>query len=133
MIYHLRIARPVSDLARTRAMYCQGLGMRVLGNFEDHDGFDGVMLGLPGASYHFEFTFCRTHRVAATPTSEDLAVFYVPDAHEWQIACARMLVAGFRRVQAVNPYWEAHGHTYEDDDSYRVVIQNAAWSNDEAP
>jgi hypothetical protein len=26
------------------------------GRFEDHAGFDGVMLGEPGAPYHFEFT-----------------------------------------------------------------------------
>ena len=114
-------------------MYCQGLGMRVVGSFEDHGGFDGVILGLPGAGYHFEFTFSRAHRVVPTPTSEDLAVFYIPEAHEWQIACARMLVAGFRRVQAFNPYWDAHGHTYEDEDSYRIVLQNAEWSNNDAP
>ncbi len=31
MKHHLRIARPVRDLARTRAMYCAGLGLRVVG------------------------------------------------------------------------------------------------------
>jgi hypothetical protein len=27
----------------------------VLGSFMDHEGFDGVMLGIPGASYHLDF------------------------------------------------------------------------------
>src|SRR5688572_23155900 len=33
MHHHLRIARPVRDLAAARAMYCRGLGLQVLGHF----------------------------------------------------------------------------------------------------
>jgi hypothetical protein len=119
----------VSNLARTSAMYCQGLGLRVLGNFEDHEGFDGVMLGLPGAEFHFEFTHCRAHPVAPTPTPEDLTVLYLPAIAEWESACASMLAAGFKPVSALNPYWEACGRTYQDHDGYRVVLQNSEWSN----
>lgn len=36
-------------------MYCRGLGLRVMGHFENHEGFDGVMLGFADSSYHFEF------------------------------------------------------------------------------
>lgn len=126
---HLRIARPVSNLSRTRAMYCHGLGLRIVGSFEDHQGFDGIMLGTPGANYHFEFTLCRAHPVAPAPTAEDLAVFYVPTLSDWQDACARMLAAGFRQVASFNPYWDIRGRTFEDPDGYRVVLQNAEWSN----
>jgi len=35
------------------------------------------MLGLSGANYHFEFTYCRAHPVVPAPTAEDLAVFYI--------------------------------------------------------
>jgi catechol 2,3-dioxygenase-like lactoylglutathione lyase family enzyme len=129
MQHHLRIARPVSDLPRTTAMYCAGLGLRVLGSFQDHQGFDGAMIGRAGSSYHFELTHCRSHPVAPSPTSEDLAVFYVPDTGEWQSACDSMLVAGFRQVASFNPYWDVRGRTFEDPDGYRVVLQNADWSN----
>lgn len=112
-------------------MYCQGLGLRVLGTFEDHEGFDGAMLGLPGAEFHFEFTRCRAHPVAATPTPEDLTVFYLPAIAEWESACVNMLAAGFKPVSSLNPYWEARGRTYQDHDGYRVVLQNSEWSNDE--
>ena len=78
-------------------MYCRGLGLRVIGRFEDHEGFDGVMLGVAGAGYHFEFTHCRTHPVLPTPTVEDLAVFYVPFVSEWQAMCDSMLAAGFKK------------------------------------
>jgi hypothetical protein len=110
-------------------MYCRGLGLRVVGSFENHDGFDGVMLGVAGSSYHFEFTRCRTHPVAPAPTVEDLVVFYIPAAAEWQATCARMLATGFKQVASFNPYWETQGRTYEDQDGYRIVLQHAQWSN----
>lgn len=124
---HLRIARPVGDLARAQAMYCRGLGLRVLGSFADHEGFDGVMLGLPDAAYHFELTHCRSHPAAPSPTAEDLLVFYMPSADEWRAACARMVGAGFRPVASSNPYWERRGRTFEDPDGYRIVLENADW------
>ena len=55
-------------------MYCHGLGLRIVGSFEDHDGFNGVMLGLEGSSYHFEFTRCQTHPVVPAPSLEDLLI-----------------------------------------------------------
>ena len=129
MAPHLRVARPVTDLERSKAMYCRGLGLRVLGSFADHDGFDGVMLGPVGGSYHIEFTSCRTHPVRPAPTVEDLMVFYVPSKPEWQRACASMEAAGFRQVTAFNPYWEVRGRTFEDHDGYRVVLQCAEWTS----
>jgi hypothetical protein len=108
-------------------MYCQGLGLHVIGRFEDHAGFDGIMLGLAGASYHFEFTHCATHPVVASPTVEDLAVFYVPKPAEWKRACANMRAAGFKQVASFNPYWDRCGRTFEDFDGYRVVLQKAEW------
>jgi len=123
----------VSNLARAQAMYCAGLGWQVLGSFQDHAGFDGVILGPGGGDYHFEFTCCRTHPVTPAPTPEDLVVFYVPAGEEWKAACARMLAAGFRQVSSFNPYWDARGRTFEDPDGYRVVVQNAAWDRGEEP
>lgn len=123
----LRIARPVSDLARAEAMYCGGLGLRVLERFADHDGFDGVMLGEPGGAYHFELTRCRDHPAAPSPTPEDLAVFYLPDRSAWRSACAGMLAAGFEPVASFNPYWDRRGRTFADPDGYRIVLANTRW------
>ena len=128
-LHHLRIARPVSDLARTRTMYCRGLGLRVVGSFEDHDGFDGLMLGMAGTSYHFEFTYCRANPVVPTPTREDLTVFYLLSSPQWYDVCNKVRAAGFKQVVSSNPYWDVRGHTYEDFDGYRIVLQNAEWNN----
>ena len=124
---HLRIARPVSDLARTESLYRQGLGLDVLGRFDDHEGFDGVMLGVPGAAYHFEFTRLRADPVTPAPTPEDLIVLYIPRRGEWETACAKMSSAGFGSVESFNPYWDVRGRTFEDADGYRVVLQNSEW------
>ena len=110
-------------------MYCTGLGLAEIGRFENHEGFDGVMLGKADLHYHFEFTYCRTHPVAPSPTPEDLIVIYVPDPVEWQHACASMLSAGFTEVTPFNPYWKQRGRTFEDHDRYRVVLQQAQWGN----
>ena len=126
---HLRIARPVSNLSLAVDMYKRGLGLEEIGRFEDHEGFDGVMLGNREMDFHFEFTYCRTHPLRPTPTPEDLLVFYFPDPKEWQEVCATMLRAGFKEVPAFNPYWQRLGRTYEDPDGYRVVIQGSAWNN----
>jgi len=127
MAPHLRIARPVRDLVKTTYLYCRGLDLCVLGRFEDHAGFDGVMVGAAGAAYHFEFTRHRAYPVAPAPTVEDLVVLYLPVTSDWHVACARMAAAGFRQVAPFNPYWERRGRTYEDYDAYRVVLQNAEW------
>ena len=127
MFPHIRIARPVADLERSVEMYVEGLGLRVLDQFEDHEGFDGVMLGHPGLSFHFEFTRYRHEPVAATPSSEDLVVIYLPDRDEWSACSKRMLDAGFVRTASFNPYWEQRGQTFVDPDGYRVVLQNDHW------
>jgi catechol 2,3-dioxygenase-like lactoylglutathione lyase family enzyme len=132
MTPHLRIARPVRDLARAVAMYRDGLGLRVVGRFDDHDGFDGVMLAPAGAGYHLEFTRCRAHPIAPAPTAEDLLVLYVPDADTWEATTARMRTAGFVQVESYNPYWDRLGRTFQDAEGYRVVLQNDAWHGSDA-
>lgn len=128
MVLQHRIARPVSDLERSRRMYCDGLEWALLGRFEDHDGFDGVMVGPPGAAFHLEFTYCRTHPVAPSPTPEDLLVVYVPVPGEWRARCTALLAAGFGEVEAFNPYWRRAGRTFADRDGYRLVVSHQAWN-----
>ncbi|KUG06258.1 VOC family protein [Solirubrum puertoriconensis] len=127
MVPKLRVARPTNNLAALLPFYREGLGFEVLGSFEDHAGFDGLMLGHPQAPYHLEFTHERGCPAGGAPSAEHLLVFYMPDAAAWQQAVARMRGAGFAPVPSHNPYWDARGLTFEDPDGYRVVLQHAAW------
>jgi catechol 2,3-dioxygenase-like lactoylglutathione lyase family enzyme len=124
----LRVARPSDDPDRLLTFYVEGLGFDLLYRFEDHDGFDGVMLGKIGAPYHFEFTRAAGHKAGRAPTQNNLLIFYLPDAAAWQGAIDRMHAAGFAPVPPFNPYWDRDGATFEDPDGYRIVFQNAAWS-----
>jgi catechol 2,3-dioxygenase-like lactoylglutathione lyase family enzyme len=125
----LRVARPTDHLAAITAMYTHGLGLSVLAQFLDHDGFDGTILGTREDPYHIEFTTHPGHHAGRAPTDEHLLVFYVPDGAEWDARCASMLAAGFRGVSSANPYWDIRGRTFEDPDGYRVVLQNSVWEN----
>lgn len=122
----LRVARPTDHVDEVVRFYSDGLGLTKLGSFEDHQGFDGVMLGVPGASYHLEFTQRRGHAAGCAPTRENLLVFYLRDESQWQAAVDRMIAAGYEPVSSFNPYWDRAGRTFEDPDGYRVVLQNAA-------
>jgi hypothetical protein len=62
----LRIARPTDHLTAIAEMYATGLGFTVLAQFEDHEGFDGIILGHPQQPYHLEFTTQREHKVGTT-------------------------------------------------------------------
>lgn len=124
---HLRIARPTDDLAAVVAFYRDGLGLEVIGSFENHEGFDGVMLGLTGLGWHLEFTSKQGHSVGKAPTEDNLLVLYLPDVDDWRAAVARLEAAGHSSVKSFNPYWDQHGRTFEDPDGYRVVLQNSDW------
>jgi len=123
----LRIARPTDRLDDVVRFYRDGLGFTLIAAFDDHDGFDGRMLGHPQAPWHLEFTRHRDHRAGRAPTQDNLLVLYLPDRGEWEAAVQRMRDNGYAPVPSFNPYWDRNGITFEDPDGYRVVLQNTAW------
>lgn len=124
----LRIARPTDNLEQISVMYSQGLGFEVIGSFSDHRNFDGVLVGHPNHHYHLEFTHHHGTTVGRAPTQDNLLVFYIPQAEQWQAQCDAMLEAGFISVLSYNPYWDENGQTFEDLDGYRVVLASRDWS-----
>ncbi|MBF2049876.1 MAG: VOC family protein [Leptolyngbya sp. IPPAS B-1204] len=123
----LRVARPTDRLNEVVRFYTDGLGLQIIDHFENHEGFDGVMVGMAGGPYHFEFTHHRGHSVGRAPTPDHLIVFYLPNRQEWQQIVDHMKACGYEPVASYNPYWDRCGVTFEDPDGYRVVLQNAAW------
>jgi prolyl oligopeptidase len=123
----LRVARPSDNLAVVSRMYIDGLGFNLLGEFFDHDGFNGAIVGHPKHAYHLEFTQHKGASAGRAPTQDNLLIFYFVDQQEWSRACEKMLSAGFNSVSSYNPYWDEVGRTFEDVDGYRVVLQNREW------
>lgn len=125
----MRVARPTDNLAAIAEMYAKGLDLTVLARFEDHRGFDGVILGHPKQPYHIEFTSQRGHQVGKAPTRDYLQVFYIPDKGEWEAGCTQMISAGFREVSSYNPYWDLQGRTFEDINGVDPVDEATAMEN----
>src|SRR5262245_25227845 len=102
----LRVTRPSDHFDEVVRFYTEGMNLSVLGSFQDHEGLDGVMLGVPGTSYHLEFTRKHGHRAGRAPTEDNLLVFYLPDKQAWQAAVDRMRTSGYKAVPSYNPYWD---------------------------
>ena len=119
----VRVARPTDQLEAIVAFYRDALGLRELGRFEGHAGYDGVLLGLPGREYHLEFTTHADGSPGRAPSDDNLLVLYVGDAAGRDVIAASLRAAGHEPVAAANPYWEAAGAlTFEDPDGWRVVL-----------
>ncbi|WP_223884761.1 VOC family protein [Nocardia colli] len=122
-VAQVRIARPTDRLDEVVRFYVEGLGLRELFRFTNHDGYDGVMVGLPGTGYHLEFTTHVDGSPGAAPSAENLLVLYFSAAAQMSAAARRLTEFGAEPVEAENPYWTANGGlTFPDPDGWRVVL-----------
>ena len=98
--------------------YRDGIGLPQIGEFRDHEGYDGVFLALPGTGAHLELTAGGEH---AAPRShpESLVVKYLGDRDAVASVAARL---DAEPVPPANPYWAEHGLTLQDPDGFRVVL-----------
>ena len=123
-LMQIRIARPTDKLEKNIKFYTEGLGLKVIGSFKGHDGYDGVMIGLPDKSYHLEFTTHVDGSPCPAPTKDNLLVFYIPHKTIIDDICYKLFKMGYNSVPPENPYWEEKGITIEDPDGWRVVLMN---------
>ncbi len=124
-VVQVRIARPTNQLRRVVAFYRDGLGLRELYRFEGHDGYNGVMLGLPGQNYHLEFTERDGGHPCPAPDKDSLIVLYIPERGDFIRTRNRFEELGHSPVEPENPYWSGAGVTFEDPDGWRLVLCNA--------
>ncbi|MEV4240429.1 MULTISPECIES: VOC family protein [unclassified Nocardia] len=122
-VAQVRIARPTDRLVEVVRFYVEGLGLRELYRFENHAGYDGVMLGLPGTGYHLEFTTHVDGSPGDAPSAENLLVLYFSTETQMYDVAQRLGEFGVQPVPAENPYWAANGGlTFPDPDGWRVVL-----------
>ncbi|WP_391115925.1 VOC family protein [Psychrobacillus sp. L3] len=125
-IAQIRVARPTHQIKEITKFYCDGLGLKKIGSFTGHEGYDGVMIGLPNADYHLEFTQHEDGSPCPSPTKDNLLVFYMPNLEEIEVMQNRLVDMGYNIVSPENPYWEKSGITIEDPDGWRIVLMNTA-------
>lgn len=118
-----RLARHTNRIDEIIDFYTNALGLSILGNFEAHDGYDGVFIGLPGALWHLEFTTTREH-VSHKFDEDDLLVFYPESKEDYE----DMLVSLYNNdvVEEVpkNPYWEKNGKLFKDPDGHGIIVSS---------
>lgn len=117
-----RVARPTDQLAAVKKFYVDALGLQVVGSFEDHDGYDGLILGSGQAGYEIEFTSHADGSPCPSPTADNLLVFYLANADELSAVGARMAAHGHDPVEPENPYWARCSLSFEDPDGWRVTV-----------
>lgn len=125
-IVQVRWARPTDQMKAVLRFYQHGLGLQKIGSFENHAGYSGVMLGLPGSQYHLEFTEHVEGSPSPAPTKDNLLVFYLPDSERYQKLIRHMTSLGYQPQKPENPYWETKATTFEDPDGWRVVLANTS-------
>jgi catechol 2,3-dioxygenase-like lactoylglutathione lyase family enzyme len=122
----IRVARPTNDIAAAASFYGDVVGLPVLDSFDDHDGYSGVIFGLPDASRQLELVLHAG--VAPSPTEEDQLVLYLGSAERVAEDAARIRDAGFEARPSPNPYWQRTGAVcFADPDGYRLVLSPDAW------
>ena len=117
----LRVARHTKDLQPVIYFYRDILGLLVLGEFKNHDQYNGVFLGLKNQNWHLEFT-TSDQAPDHHPDKDDLLVFYVDSREEFQQLKARFEKHNVHPVKPANPYWEVNGMTYQDPDGFYLTI-----------
>ena len=113
-----RVARHTDNLEAVVAFYRDVVGFPEVGRFDDHAGYDGVILDVPGTQTHVEFT-TGGGLEAAPPHPENLIVLYFDDVAARDALAARI---GQEPVRPENPYWEQHALTFADPDGCRLVL-----------
>lgn len=123
-VSQVRVARPTAKMEEIIRFYREGLGLPAIGSFHDHEGYDGIMLGMPGEALHLEFTSHVDGSPCPAPTKDNLLVFYLADKEQRDAMAARLAAMGYPAVAPENPYWETDGITIEDPDGWRIVLMN---------
>ncbi|WP_099157509.1 VOC family protein [Virgibacillus ndiopensis] len=123
-VAQIRVARPTDKFEEVINFYENGVGLSRLTDFSHHDGYSGVIYGLPGTSYHLEFTKHVNGSPCPAPTEDNLLVFYIPDKDQITRIADRLFGMGYPEVEPENSYWEEKGITVEDPDGWRIVLMN---------
>jgi catechol 2,3-dioxygenase-like lactoylglutathione lyase family enzyme len=128
----LRVARHTEDLQKMQRFYEHILGLAIVGNFSDHDGYDGIMLGIAGQPWHLEFTSTpgdsSTH--SAVAGEEDFLVFYPTSMDAYQEILDKIAAEKLPTYIPKNPFWQAHAIMIKDPDGFSILISGLHLPNE---
>ncbi len=116
-----RYARHTNDLNEIKKFYHDFLELELIGEFHDHEGYDGLFFGKEGLDWHLEFT---TSKAFAThqPNADDLLVFYFENQEEIDQKWQKAMELNLKIRESENPYWQRNGVELEDPDGFGVIL-----------
>lgn len=116
-----RYARHTSKIESLIEFYTSVLNFEVLGKFENHDGYNGVFLGLKGENWHLEFTQ-NEEKPQSKFDEDDALVFYPNSPKAYDDILENLKKFEVPILEAKNPYWKNKGICFEDCDHYKIII-----------
>ncbi|KAA3606874.1 MAG: VOC family protein [Calditrichaeota bacterium] len=116
-----RVARHTNDFEPIINFYNEILGLEILGNFKNHNGYDGIFFGKEGLDWHLEFTKSET-KAEHKFDDDDLLVFYPKTKEEFEKIMKNIELNRIEKISPKNPYWKENGILISDPDGFKVVI-----------
>ena len=118
---HFRYARHTNQLIELENFYITILGFKKLGEFKNHNRYDGIFLGFENQDWHIEFT--QSEEVVDHSFDEDdVLVFYPETEVEYEEIIKNIIQNKQPMNQPKNPYWRENGKLIKDPDGYGIII-----------
>ena len=117
----MRIARPTLRLEAMSDFYERGIGLRRIGSFEGHDGYTGVVFGMPDERAQLELT-TRAEAAAPPPTPDSHLVIYFDQAKTQAEVVERLRRMRYARATPHNPWWRTRSDAFLDPDGWEVIL-----------
>ena len=116
-----RYARHTQKIESLIYFYTSVLNFEILGKFENHDGYDGVFLGIKGENWHLEFTQ-NEEKPQSHFDEDDALVFYTKTQESYDEILENLKKFEVPLLEPKNPYWRDKGVCFEDCDHYKIII-----------
>lgn len=126
----VRIARHTNKIEALKIFYTELIGLKILGEFYNHDGYDGVFVGKEDLNWHLEFT-TSSDKAKQIIDDDDLLVFYPESERDYENILERIKAKRIKIENAKNPYWNQNGILIKDPDGFSVIISDLKTSNND--
>lgn len=118
-----RFARHTNDLEKIKSFYINVLGFQLLGEFTNHDNYDGIFIGKPNLNWHLEFT--KSNEIVHFAFgNEDYLVLYPENILAYNSIIDKIHNNELELLDSKNPYWNKNGTIILDPDGFGIIISN---------
>ena len=116
-----RYARHTDSISKLIPFYVDILGLEILGEFKNHNQYNGIFFGKSHFHWHLEFT--ESDSLANHSFDEDdLLVFYPNSQSEYDRIMTQIEIHQIRKYRPKNPYWIENGTLIKDPDGFGIII-----------